>query len=125
MSAYQLLASECPPGPDCPKVCRGAPGKVAIVGTVITDHEVLATLWAGRTSAGMVVIIGPRITNPEALLELTVDAGEAALEITDAAYLALAAGSHEGVGPGQVAVQISETLYGIGVEALTSRETAA
>lgn len=47
MVHYEVLAVECGGGPDCPKVARRAPGLVAIVGPVITDPEALAALGVG------------------------------------------------------------------------------
>lgn len=62
MTHYKVLASDCPPGLNCPKVARGAPGMVAIV--------------------------GPAVTDPVALAELGVGPGEGAVEITEALYRA-------------------------------------
>lgn len=47
MIDYQVLASICGGGPDCPKVARRAPGVVAIVGSLITDPADLAALGVG------------------------------------------------------------------------------
>lgn len=47
MPDYEVLASECRPQPDCPKVARGAAGMVTIVGSVITEPEALAALGVG------------------------------------------------------------------------------
>lgn len=59
---YEVLATDCDPYPACPKVARGTPGRVAIVGQAITDPEALAALG-----------VGP---------------GEGAVEITEALYRA-------------------------------------
>lgn len=61
-AAYEVLASDCgcDPEPHCPKVARRLPGLVAIVGPAVTDPEALAALG-----------IGP---------------GEGAVEITEALY---------------------------------------
>ncbi len=67
MPDYEVLASNCDPYPQCPKVVRGASGSVAIVGRVIT--------------------------NPEALTALGVGPGEGAVEITEELYRA----GHEGL----------------------------
>lgn len=47
MPNYEVLASSCYPHDTCPKVARGVPGMVAIVGTAITDPETLAALGVG------------------------------------------------------------------------------
>ncbi|MGH4019259.1 MAG: hypothetical protein ACRDT0_08490 [Pseudonocardiaceae bacterium] len=68
MADYEMLASGCDPDPACPKVTRGTPGTVAIVGELITDPTALAALG-----------VGP---------------GEAAVQITEALYRA----GHDGLG---------------------------
>lgn len=67
MTQYEVLASDCPPGMDCPKVARGVVGRVAIV--------------------------GPTVTDPVALVQLGVGPGESAVEITEALYRA----GHDGL----------------------------
>lgn len=62
MVRYEVLASDCDPDPRCPKVAR-------------------------RT-AGVVAIVGPAITDPEALAALGVGPGEGAVEITEVLYRA-------------------------------------
>lgn len=47
MADYEVLASTCDPHPQCPKVARGAPGMVAIVGQIINDPEELVVLGVG------------------------------------------------------------------------------
>lgn len=63
MPDYELLAFECPPGPNCPAVRRDC-------------------------AAGAVVIVGAAITDPEALAALGVSPGEAAVEVTEDLYRA-------------------------------------
>ena len=62
MTQYEVLASDCPPGMDCPKVARGAAGVVTIVGRAVTD--------------------------PVALVKLGVGPGESAVEITETLFRA-------------------------------------
>ena len=62
MADYEVLAQDCKPQPNCPKVARRVPGVVAIVGPALTDPETLSALG-----------VGP---------------GEGAVEITDALYRA-------------------------------------
>ncbi len=72
MINYEVLATDCPNGDDCPKVAAGEPGAVAIVGVPIADAQSLAAL---------------------------------------------------GVGPGELAVRISEELYRAGYLGLEGRRT--
>lgn len=53
MSEFRVLVGECPPGKDCPKVARSAPGMVAIVGVQITDPKALAALGVGPGEAAV------------------------------------------------------------------------
>ena len=71
MFDYEVIASHCDPYPQCPKVARGTPGRVAVVGEAITHPEALAAL---------------------------------------------------GVGPGEAAVEITETLYRAGHEGLQEKQ---
>lgn len=47
MVNYEVLASDCPPDMTCPKVARRVPGRVAIVGPLITESEQLSVLGVG------------------------------------------------------------------------------
>ena len=47
MPDFEVLASNCDPYPQCPKVVRGTLGRVAIVGQAITDPGALAALGVG------------------------------------------------------------------------------
>lgn len=47
MPDYEVLAADCNPYPQCPKVARHTAGMVTIVGPVITDVETLAALGVG------------------------------------------------------------------------------
>lgn len=53
MADYQVLALECNPKPECPKVARGIPGTVAIVGELVTDPAALAALGVGPGEAAV------------------------------------------------------------------------
>ncbi|MGH8903745.1 MAG: hypothetical protein ACRDYA_19245 [Egibacteraceae bacterium] len=53
MPDYELLAHECPPGTDCPKVARSATGTVVIVGAQITDLAALTALGVGPSEAAV------------------------------------------------------------------------
>lgn len=47
MTHYKMLASDCLPDVTCPKVACRVPGMVAIVGTAVTDPDMLAELGVG------------------------------------------------------------------------------
>lgn len=67
MPDYEVLATNYDSYPQCPKVARGTPGRVVIVGQAITEPDVLAELGVGQ--------------------------GEGAVEITETLYRA----GHEGL----------------------------
>jgi hypothetical protein len=44
MPSFELLASECPPDVQCPKIVRRRAGLLTVVGTAVTDPSYLAAL---------------------------------------------------------------------------------
>ncbi|MDX3001472.1 hypothetical protein PWY87_07320 [Kribbella solani] len=53
MSGYIVIAGECPPGKDCPKVARASADRIVVVGELISDPAALAALGVGRGEAAV------------------------------------------------------------------------
>lgn len=105
MSTFELLADECRPQPDCPKVVRVAPGELVVVGAATTvPNRVGITTALFRAAADRLVggggapdpgparpvlVAGEPVTDPADHVVFGVGRGEAAVRIGEAAFLAL------------------------------------
>lgn len=108
MSDVELLATECRPTPDCPKVVRVAPGALVVVGDAVspttrrsssggsTGHVAISVGLLGAAldrlaaappitlgETGTVVVGGEPVTDPRLLVEFGVGPGKGAVRISE------------------------------------------
>ena len=143
MPDYEVLAKECKPVPDCPQVVRVAPGALVVVGEAIIDPAAPAMFGASPGKAAVRItatlyraalarLAGPPAGTTLADHEVFVTEGEPvaargpAVQIVSGSVVVVGVAITEpgalatfGVGPGEVAVRVTEDSYRAGLAGLT------